>query len=524
MNFACPPKLRAALLGVMTTSLSACAVGPNYHRPEQPLATPLPATYAAVSESVSSTSDVGIAAPDVATNQAATNQAETNQTDAAAKKPASAAASQSAVPVQWWTLYGDTRLNALVEQGLRSNADVALALARIDEASALLDEVDAALLPEIDLDLGRTRSRSSTLGQPLPPGTPVLQTSNRVAFSTSFEIDVWGKLRRTSESARARFLASRYASDVVRITLASTIARNYFGLRALDTQLRVARDTLQVRSSSLQVAEARERGGLSSALDLQQAQSARADAALQLNDLARQRAVLAHALGVLVGNVGLVLEASDSDSLPIAPQIPAGLPSQLLDRRPDVRQAEQALIAANAEIGVAQAARLPGLSLTAAYGGISSAFEDLLKTGARFWNVGLAAAVPVLDAGRYAARTRQAEARQRQALAQYRQSIETAFREVADALTGTQSNLQRASEVAIRRDAAREALRLSQLRYESGYSPFLDVLDAQRTANDAELAVVSESLQTLNDSIDLMKALGGGWSDDYLKDLNRSAH
>lgn len=425
---------------------------------------------------------------------------------------APAAAEDAAVLADWWTRYGDATLNELVAAALSGNTDMLKAMAQIDEAEAALAEVGANLFPEIGLGASSSKSRSSTLNaQRLPAGTPIVAKSSRLALSATFELDFWGRLRRASEAARAQALGTHYGKDVTALTLAGLTTQTYFSLRSLDAQVAVTRATLASREEALAVVKNRAASGLASDMELSQAEGARADAALQLRDLQRQRALLEHQLGNLSGRPGLKISAGERMDLPAPPMPPVGLPSALIQRRPDVRLAEQRLISANAQIGVARAAQLPAFSLTGNYGGQSEALSSLLLDGARIWSIGLAAALPILDAGKYAARTRQAEARQRQALADYRKAAETAFREVADALTNVQQAGAAAADVKARAAAASNALRLSQLRYQAGYSPYLEVLDAQRTANLAEQALVQNRALQLIYSVDLMKALGGGW-------------
>jgi multidrug efflux system outer membrane protein len=458
---------------ILAMLLSGCAIGPDYRRPDLDL----PSAY-----------------PQVAPSDTAN-------------------AEQGKVAAEWWTLYGDTTLNELVSLALNNNADLRKAVAQIDEAEAILAETGSNLLPEVDLDAANTKARTSSLtATHLPPGTPLLTTTNRIALSTAFELDLWGKLRRASQSARAQLLSTRYARDVTALTLAGTTARAYFALRALDTEINVTRETLASREESLKLVKNRASGGLASDLDVYQAQGARADAALQLTDLQRQRTLLEHQLGGLTGNLDLRIAATDAMPLSLPAMPSAGLPASLLERRPDVQQAEQDLIAANARIGVAKAAQLPTFTLTGSYGGQSEASKNLFEDGARIWSAGPSVHLPIFDAGKYRARTRAAEARQRQSAAVYRKTVESAFREVADALVNlTQTNAS-LDDTQAKVDAARNALRLSRLRYETGYSGYLDVLDAQRTANNAELALVQIRLTQLAYSIDLMKALGGGWT------------
>lgn len=459
----------AAPLALVVT-LAGCAVGPDYQRPELALPDHYP------DANVADTTD-GEITPD------------------------------------WWTLYGDAELDHLISRALQNNADLRRAVAQIDEAEAVLSEARATLFPEIDLGLSSSRARSSTLNaQPLAAGVSPVSNSHRLALSTSFELDLWGRLQRASEAAQAQLLGTRYGRDVTALALTGATAQAYFLLRSLDAQITVTQQTLTTREESLALARSRAAGGLASELDVYQAETGRADAALQLRELQRQRALVEHQLGVLTGTPDLALAPGDLMQLPLPAAPPAGLPSTLLERRPDVQQAEQALIAANARIGVSRAAQFPTFTLTGVFGGQSEEFSDLLKSGARIWSIGLGATMPILDAGRYSARTRQAEAVQRQALADYQQVVETAFREVADALTNAQSTRAAAEDQDKRVTAARNALRLSQKRYEAGYSGYLEVLDAQRTANTAEQALIQHRQAQLAYSVDLIKALGGGWT------------
>ncbi len=412
----------------------------------------------------------------------------------------------------WWKLYNDATLNQLVETALHNNRDLQRAVAQIDEAVAVLDATGASLLPQIDLDGTSSRSRSSALNaQPLTTGTPLISNSNRVALSTSFEIDLWGKLKRATEGARAQMLGSRYAHDVVALTLAGTISQAYFTLRSLDAQIAISQRTLAARDEALSVIKSRAKGGIASELDINQAQVARSDVSLQLRELQRQRTLMEHQLALISGKPDLKIATAPKNPLPTATP-PVGLPSTLIEHRPDVQQAEQTLIAANARIGYTQAAQLPTFSLTGNFGGQSKELGDVLNSGARIWSLGLGATLPLFDAGKNSARSRGAEAVQRQALASYQKAVENAFKEVADALTNIEQSSASVIDLQTKTDAARNALRLSQLRYDAGYSSYLEVLDAQRITNSAEQGLLQNQQAQLLYSIDLMKALGGGWS------------
>lgn len=422
----------------------------------------------------------------------------------------------SAAPVgtSWWELYGDPTLDGLITAAFERNADVRLAVARIEESDATLREVGAAFLPQVDLGASGSRSEvTTTAAVPVPSSIPVLRNNVRLTASTAFELDFWGRLRRTLEAARAQALGTRYARDVVALSLAGLTAQAYFSLRSLDAQIAVTSQTLAVREEFLDMVRRRAAGGIASDLDVNQAVVARSDAASQLRDLRRQRALAEHQLGSLTGRLDLVLPQSTGLlALPVPPAPPLGLPSALLERRPDVRQAEQQLVSANALIGVARAAMLPAISLTGSLGGESQALATLLSSGSRIWSVGFGLTLPIFDWGRLAARADAAEARARQSLAGYQKAVETSFREVADALSNLEQTTATEEDLQARAGAARNALRLARARYEAGYSAYLEVLDAQRTANDAELAVVRNRQIRLTASVDLMKALGGGWA------------
>jgi multidrug efflux system outer membrane protein len=452
-------------LGVLF--LAGCTmVGPDYQRPEMPL----PAEY-----------------------------------------PAAAEKAEPQIPAEWWKLYADAELDALVAEVRSRNADLRIAAAQVEEAEAVMRQAHAALFPEVNASFTRTRSRVGTLTSPPPIAGQALERDDaRLVASTSYEIDFWGRYRRADEAARAGLLGTQLAREVVALTLGSLTAQTYFGLRSLDAQIVVLDNSLKLRRDSLDIARARAASGLASELDVHQAQGALSDALVQRRDAVRVRALLERQLAQLSGKLDLKLAGGDLFALPVPPTPPAGLPSSLLERRPDIRVAEQSMIAANALIGVARAARFPTVSLTGFLGGQSAAVEDIVSSGV--WSVGLGVAMPLFDAGRRAALEEQQAARYRQSLAAWQRSVEGAFREVSDALVNLQETSASEADLLERVQAARNALELSQVRYESGYSPYLEVLDAQRTANDAELAYVRNRQARLAFSVDLMKALGGGWT------------
>lgn len=425
---------------------------------------------------------------------------------------ANAAARPDTLAADWWTLFRDPTLNDLVQSALANNTDVRRAIARIEETDANLRAAGAAFLPEVDVSSSATRSAVSTrTAVPIPGTVPTVRNDLRLGLSSSFELDFWGRLRRGVEAARAQALSSRYAKDVVMLSLASLTTQAYFVLRSLDAQIATTRATLASREESLSLVRRRADAGLASDLELSQATGARADAATQLSELTRQRALAAHQLATLTGKLDLELAAGDLRALPQPALPPAGLPSALIERRPDIRQAEQDLIAANAKIGVARAAMLPTISLTGSFGAQSAALGSLFEGPARIWSIGPTLTAPLFDAGKYAALARAEQARATQTVENYRKSIETAFREVADALTNVRQLAASETDMQTSITAARESLRLANLRYDAGYAGYLEVLDAQRTLNLTELALVRNRQALLSADVDLMRALGGGW-------------
>ncbi len=424
--------------------------------------------------------------------------------------------SEIQVTDHWWVLYQDQELNSLIEKALQNNKDIRVAVARVEEADALMREAGAYLLPQVNLDAGAKRSRVTEAGpNPQVPNNP--RSNYNAQLGTNFELDFWGKLRRSKEAASAQAMSSRYAKDTVALSLTGLVAGNYLTLRSLESQIAIARQNLKSREDSLALTKRRLEGGVSSALDVHQAQVAVSNLSAQIADLDRQKSLTLHQLSVLTGDLNLAITGlksavADFSGLPVPPIPPAGLPSALLESRPDIRQAEEQMVAANANIAVAKAALYPTISLTASLGGESMELGDILKSAARIWTGGLSLYLPIFDAGKLDARVDQATAKQKQALANYEGSIQTAFREVNDALVNLRQYTEREQALLQSREAAKQALELSQNRYESGYSSYIDVLEAQRAYNDAGLAFVQSRQARLIASVDLFKVLGGGWN------------
>ncbi|PKO46908.1 MAG: RND transporter [Betaproteobacteria bacterium HGW-Betaproteobacteria-22] len=420
----------------------------------------------------------------------------------------------------WWKLYQDEVLNSLVEQALIQNKDIQLAVARIEEADAKMREVGAFLLPQIDLNAGAQRTRVTEAGPfPIFSGNP--RSNYTIGLNTTFELDFWGKLSRAKEAAKAQALSSRYAKDTVRLTLAGLIATNYFNLRGLEAQLEITRLDLKSRDESLALTRRRLEGGVASALDVHQAEVALATLQAQLAELERLKSLSINQLSVLTGDLSLAAKGLDASKrltdLPIPPTPPAGLPSQLLESRPDVQQTEQQMVAANANIAVAKAALYPTISLTANLGGESVELRDVLKSAARIWTGGLSLHLPIFDSGKLNAKLDQASAQQKQVLANYEGAVQNAFKEVNDALVNLRQQAVRERALLLAQASAQSMLTVSETRYQSGYSAYLEVLDAQRTWHESSMAFVQARQARLAASVDLFKVLGGGWKAEALR-------
>ncbi|HXG05333.1 MAG TPA: efflux transporter outer membrane subunit [Candidatus Binatia bacterium] len=461
---------RGAAALVLVAALAGCTLGPDYRRP----AVPTPEAW---------------------------RQAEPSA------DPASLA------DLEWWTLFDDDELRGLVRAALEANKDLRVAVARVEQARALLGVARAGLFPQLGAGASATANRVSDTVEPRGFGgeSDLFATT----LDLSFEIDLWGRLRRATEAARAELLAAEEARRTVVMTLVSDVAVNYLALRQLDLELETTRRNLASRERSLQLVRDRFEAGLTSALDLRQAQAELASTAAQIPDLERQIAQTEHRLSVLLGRPpGPIVRGRPLTGQLFPPEVPAGLPSALLERRPDIRQAEAALVAANARIGVARAAFFPQISLTGLFGVESAALSDLFTGPSRVWQFGPAVTLPIFTAGRNRANLALAEARQREALARYEQAIQQAFREVEDALVAYRQARLALAEQAAAVQAAREALRIAEDRYTSGLTNYLSVLDAQRTLLAAEVAESRTLLARLVAVVQLYRALGGGWGAD----------
>jgi len=415
----------------------------------------------------------------------------------------------------WWTLFREPVLDGCVREALVNNRDLESAIARVEQARAALGVARADQSPRLDGVASVSRSRVISTGG-TPTGSDTEQDSNVLYGVASYEWDLWNKLKKASAAARADLLASEAARDTVKLALEGSVAKAYFNLRGADQQLQVARRTLAIRREALELRKLRYEHGLTSELEYRQDQAETASAEAAVRQYEQQVAQYEHALLVLMGRdpremTEMKVERGVSlDILPPPPVIPAGLPSQLLERRPDIRQAQRQLEAAQARVGEAYADRFPSISLTGLFGAASLALEDLFS-GPSGWGFGAAITAPLLDGGKRKSKQQQAEAQAWEALSNYDQTVRKAFRDTLDSLTGTEKTGQIFSALSDQERAQSRAYDLAKTRYEGGYSSYLDVLDAQRNLFQVQLNLEGSRRDRLNAAVDLCMALGGGW-------------
>lgn len=408
----------------------------------------------------------------------------------------------------WWEQFGDPVLNDLVGTALRENKDLLIASARIDEFAGRYGVVRAPLFPQLGAGYEASRQRSSI--SVLDTGSSTYN-SYQAVFTASWEIDIWGRIRRQSEAARAQLLASEDGRRAVILSLVGSVASAYVNLRDLDRQLEIAKATARSRFDSYEIFKQRYAGGVISLLELSQNQSQYEEAVATIPVIEKSIAQQENGLCVLLGrNPGPITRGRNIDQLSV-PAIPAGLPSDLLERRPDLQQAEQNLIAANALIGAAKAVYFPTISLTGLFGYASSSLGKLFDSESKVWQYAAPISLPIFTAGAIAGQVQVAEAQQQQALFAYQKAIQQAFREVNDALvdqdrTGVQLQAQKRQVGALQEYAG-----TARLRYENGYTSYIEVLDAERSLFNAQLQYTQTQQARLQAMINLYKAMGGGW-------------
>lgn len=416
---------------------------------------------------------------------------------------------------RWWRLYADPALDKLVEEARAYNVDLAVAAARVEEARALLRESDAARAPSVDANLGHNRNQSSTETGLFPRGVPRERSNTRATIDIAYDLDLWGRLRVATEAARADLLATEAARETIRIALAADVVKSWFALQALHAQAESTRRALALREQLLALEAKRLAAGLISAFELRQLEAEAAAARAQLPPLEREREREEAALAVLLGrSPKAIMESAfartqEAQPAPLAPQVPAGLPSELLLRRPDLIEAEQRLTAANARVALARTAHFPSIALTGFLGTESATLGRLLSGPSGIWQIAGAVAQPIFAGGRLEAQREASEARERQALAQYQRAIQTAFREVRQALSAQTRARETWDAETARAQALEATLKLARLRQTHGLASQLDVIDAERGLLASELARI-EALRAQRAAIaDLFRALGG---------------
>jgi multidrug efflux system outer membrane protein len=411
----------------------------------------------------------------------------------------------------WWDVFQDDQLRNLIGTALQQNLDLRIAATRILEAQAQLGITRADQFPTVDAGASTSRTRAAKSVVPFPLN-PYQRSDFQLTASAAWEIDFWGKYRRATEAARASLLASEWGRRAVATSLISQVASAYFEMRAFDLQLDIATHTLASRRESLRLTEVAANGGATSLVDVRQAEQLVFNAAAIISDLERQIAQQEHYISVLLGrNPGDVPRGASLEQQAHVPEVPVGLPSTLLERRPDIRQAEQQLVAANANIGAAKAAYFPRISLTGSGGVQSPALSDLFTKPAGVWSIGAGLTEPIFNAGRTRSRVALSKAHQEEAVLAYRQTILQALREVSDALVGYRKGRDFREQQVLLNRAAADARRLAGIRYRGGATSYLEVLDSDTRMFSAELGVTQAELGELLALVQVYRALGGGW-------------
>jgi len=412
----------------------------------------------------------------------------------------------------WWALYRDPMLQRALDIALERNLDVRIAATRIEQARAMLGATRLQYWPQLSLGAQAERSKTSSYTQLLPE-QPRLGTIYDASIDASYELDIWGRLRRLNEAARADMLASVYAQRSVVVGLIADVATAYFTLISLDEQLAVTRSTVATRRKFVELTRAKHDRGVVSGLDVSTAEAELATAQANIPDLERQIGQTEDQLSVLLGhNPGPIRRAHHfGDSPPLPPAPPAGLPSSLLERRPDILRAEQQLRAANARVGAAKAALFPTLSLTGSYGGQSLELSKLFSGPANTWLAGAGVTLPLLDAGNSLYQLDLADATKREALLSYEQSVLNALKEVSDALIARQKYVEFQQAQAAKVDALRRANAIALARYQVGYASYFDVINSDRDLFNAQLDLAAAYLNSQLANVRLYQALGGGW-------------
>ncbi|HEV8047736.1 MAG TPA: efflux transporter outer membrane subunit [Terriglobales bacterium] len=462
-----------AILILCSAVLTGCAVGPNYKRP----IVNIPGTYR-------------------------------GSTPEQAAAPASGTASSSLGDEKWWDVFQDKELQALIRAALKNNYDVRIAATRVLQARAQLGITRADQLPSVGAGGNIASQQSPTIG-PIPAYEI---TQGQLTASAAYNFDFWGKYRRSTQAARANLLANEWAQEEVKGTLVADLATAYFELRELDLELEISKRTFRSRNESLQLTQTLEQHGINSLLDVRQSEQLVYTAATEIPDFERQIAQQENAISILLGNnPGDVPRGLRLTEQPHSPEVPVGIPSSLLERRPDIREAEQNLIAANAEIGVARAAYFPQISLTGAAGYESPALTNLFSGPAGIWTMVASVSQPIFEGGRLKSNVRLAEAQHEQMLLTYEQTIQGAFRDVSNGLIAYQKDREFRIQQEHLVESAQDAARLSEVRFKAGTTDYLEVLTNETNSFSAELGLAQAQANELITLVQIYQALGGGW-------------
>jgi outer membrane protein, multidrug efflux system len=479
-------------LGAASLLLAGCTVGPKYKRP-------------------------AIDAPTVYRGAEANGNTQTSKEphdlDGASLPGQQSSTTSAALSIgdeKWWEVFGDPQLQELIRTALKQNYDVRIAAERVMESQAQLGITRSQQFPTLNGNGGYTAQRypSAQFGG---LGSFVSHLG-QLGLGASWNFDFWGQYRNATKAARAQLLASQWSQREVMDTLILNVATGYFQLRTLDLELEISKRTLASRQESLKLTQTLESGGSTSMLDVRQAEELVSTAAAAIPDIERQIEQEENALQTLLGqNPGPIARGTPIDQQPRMPVVPAGLPSSLIERRPDIRQAEEQLIAANAQIGVAKAQYFPAISLTGQVGTGSNALNTLFHDSTFAYSYGAAATEPIFDAGRIRNNVRLTEAQKREAVLTYKKTIAQSFQDVSNALVGYQKYREFREQQERLVAASRDAVNLSNMRYKGGYSSYLDVLTNQTTLFSGELTLASAREQEMLSLVQLYNALGGGW-------------
>jgi outer membrane protein, multidrug efflux system len=412
----------------------------------------------------------------------------------------------------WWGQFNDPALNDLIDTALRENYDLRIASARVEEYYGRYGATRADLFPQIGYDASGSRTQLTKKGPiTLTPGTSSIYNSYQAEFSASWEIDLWGKIRRATEAARADLMAVEDFRSGVILSLVTSVATAYVDLRSLDRQLEIARQTAKSRKESVKLFEIRFKGGNISEMEYSQVKSEYYVALAAIPDLEKRVRQQENFINLLLGrNPGPIARGKVINEISL-PTVPAGLPSDLLARRPDIRQAEQQLIAANARIGVAKAQYFPSISLTGFFGSASTELSDLFTGPAKSWSYAGTLAGPIFTAGKIKGSVKAAQAIQQEALFGYEQAIRNGFREFEDALIDQDRTRVQLDAQAQQVEALAVYARLARLRYENGYTSYIEVLDAERSLFNSQLSYAQTQDTLLRALVNVYKAMGGGW-------------